>query len=705
MGGGEDYLPYRGGRHGEHRGAGTDGSMRKGRPEARHRCAQEQHEPRQNHDQGRNNPLRQADFVEAARAGLDEWRVPGISIAVIDGSASIYAGSDCTGGGGYEIWAEGFGYAALPKRCVAPSSRPAASQNGERTEHGARHVKQTRGEDVGSPATAETLYYTGSTTKAFTAAVLGQIIHPDAAGEKSGTEAAAAASASASAPATYSAKFPKGFRTPVSEVIRDDFVLSDEWATAHVTFEDALSHRTGLARHDKALAEWYPPATSATTDNNSSNRNRDDSNDDVHCNGEKGQERKHRGNVRDYTRLLRYLPLVQEPRVTFRYCNLMFLAVSRALEVVTGRWLGDVMRDWIWEPLGMQSTYFSLQDAQRARPGSLAEGYYWDYMAAAGGDHVHEVESKGAGELRKEKSLYHYIPFMDLSGGSGAGGIVSSVADYALWVRCLLQESGPLSEACHRAITTPRIIMQANVDGSTDKQNGYDGPLSYALGWFAGTYRGHRVYAHSGGMEAYGTEVYFFPDLKFGVVTMANTAVTANCLGAVLAWKLIDDKLEVPQKQRFDWAGRRKAGIAKSLKARDTAMNDYFPRRAQPPLRTPLPLDAYTGTYHHPAYQNLVIIKNGSRAERGLMPTSDAAARRELYAAHHDRVWKMDFEFEHVSGEHWLVFIEFAHSPNRLNQQFAKAEFKIGAAGDVVSVCVEYLEDGAEGVIEYKKLT
>ncbi|KXJ89720.1 putative penicillin-binding protein [Microdochium bolleyi] len=555
------------------------------------------------------NPLTSAHFVELVRAGLEEWHVPGISIAVVDGG---------------DVWADGFGYATLPSR------------------------------SGGIPATADTLYYAGSTTKAFTAAVLGQMIHPG----------------------KYKARFPLGWRTPIARVIRDDFVLSDEWATAHVTFEDALSHRTGLARHDKALAQCYPD--------------------------EDAGGGRHAGTVRDFTRSLRHLPLVQEPRVEFRYCNLMFLAASRAIEAVTGnRWVGDVMREWIWKPLGMERTFLSVQDAQRA--GGLAEGYYWDYSA-----------SGAEGEEKNEKHGYHYIPPMDLSGGSGAGGIVSSVADYALWLQCLLRESPPLSRACHNAIKTPRMVMQISLDGGSSSEtggrnDGYDGPLTYALGWWTGTYRGHRFYTHGGGMEAYGTELYFFPGLGYGVVTMANTAATSNCLGAVLAWQLIDDRLGVPKEERFDWTGRYKESIATALRKPDTAMDDYFPHRAQPPLPRALPTQQYTGTYYHPAYQNMVIFRNdgGSKEQRQAATGDsdrDSRPRRELYAAHNNRVWRMDFELEHVSGEHWLVYIDFTNTPNRLMCQFAKAEFKIASDGRVEGVHVEYLEDGTEGVIEYKKI-
>lgn len=536
------------------------------------------------------NPLRHEAFVSFVRAGLEEWKVPGISVAVVDGGFWVGRDGGVAGGlrgdeseelrkgkgkgKGYDIWAEGFGYATLPRRCAEGDAND--------------------GDGEGVLAAADTLYYAGSTTKAFTSAVLGMMVHPLSSEKTQGESQGRADAASNSysrlqepsstdtaeepakentgaaiapqpqkgekkkasrlqPPKSYTAKFPQGLRTPISTVIRDDFVLSDEWATAHVTFEDALSHRTGLARHDKALADFYPK-----NDDNDNNDNSDGGNGGK--DGSENGSKRHRGDTRDFTRALRHLPLIAEPRVEFRYCNLMFLAAARAVEVVTGgTWLGDVMREWIWEPLGMKGTYLSLEDAKAGGEGKLAEGYWWDYLdgAVEGGSErtptdqeEEDEEEKEEGEKAK-RARYHYIPHMDLAGGSGAGGIISSVSDYALWIRCLLAQAPPLSQACHRETRTPRMVS-----GQLGKQDGYDGPLTYALGWQTSTYRSHRVCQHSGGMEAYGTCLYFFPDLDFGVVTMGNTAVTANALGDCVAWRLIDDRLGVPEEERFGWSAK-----------------------------------------------------------------------------------------------------------------------------------------------------
>lgn len=143
--------------------------------------------------------------------------------------------------------------------------------------------------------TAQTLFYTGSTTKAFTAAVFSSLVDDDE-------------------------KFPHvQWTTPISEIIRDDFVLEDEYLTRHVTFEDALCHRTGMARHDLACG----------TENST---------------------------LKDTVRSLRYLPLTAPLHTKFQYSNPMWVTVSYVVEYLTGEWIGDVIRKRIWEPLGMTQT-------------------------------------------------------------------------------------------------------------------------------------------------------------------------------------------------------------------------------------------------------------------------------------------------------------------------------------------------------------
>ncbi|KAI1387779.1 beta-lactamase/transpeptidase-like protein [Hypoxylon trugodes] len=545
---------------------------------------------------GRNYPLGDK-FKEFAEASLERWRVPGVAVGVVDG---------------VDIWTEGYGIGTFPSKPVTPS----------------------------------TLFYTGSTTKAFTAATVSLLI--------------------ASGNFTPEGS-PLSWQTPISHLIRDDFVLppGNEWAQTHLTLEDALSHRTGFPRHDKALGQYYGPDH-------------------------------HRGTVRDVVRSFRYLPPVTEPRTRWRYCNLMYMVVSHVVQTLTGQWLGDTMRERIWEPLGMVGTYFSVEEALDNGE-DVAAGYYWDYSNFENGS----VEGKGKGfvEVPKE-SLYL---------ASGAGGIVSNVQDYTRWIQCLIRgdrtsrnesvENGceVLPKEAHLELKLPRIVM------AHENQLMYDSSLAYALGWEVGTYKGHRIFTHSGGMEAYGAEVYFLPDLEYGVVTLGNTAQTSNFVGWDISWKLIDNKLDIPEEERFEYTEQVNEILKSQLKLPETAVDDLYPDRADPPLPRALPLEDYVGVYYHPAYQNVTLELIGKDEVSGSWPRI-GGKKSELKAIRDNMEWQMTFEFGHVSGEYWVVIVDSLYVANGLARQLARAEFEVGAKGKVEKLKMEFFENGSEGAIVFDKI-
>ena len=146
---------------------------------------------------------------------------------------------------------------------------------------------------------------------------------------------------------------------------------------------------------------------------------------------------------------------------------------------------------------------------------------------------------------------------MDLDIVSGAGSIVSNVLDYSKWLKVMIDSSGPISREGHRQLKTGRILIE------TDPlyPSPFTGPLVYALGWIAGVYRGHEFFYHSGGMEAFGAELIFIPDLKYGITMFGNTAMTSNIAESLLMFHLVDEKLKIPQDERFDWGTKYEGDI------------------------------------------------------------------------------------------------------------------------------------------------
>ncbi|ODA81273.1 hypothetical protein RJ55_04237 [Drechmeria coniospora] len=470
---------------------------------------------------------------------------------------------------GQDIYAKGYGFASLPAM----------------------------------PARPETLWYAASTTKAFTAAVLSHLIHADE------HEALA-----------------RGWDTPIASIIRDDFVLQDEWATAHVTLEDAVSHRTGMPRHDITSRHLVDGRAARP---------------------------------RDIVRNLRNLPLTAEPRVRFQYCNLMYVALSHVVETLTGRWLGRVLGDTIWAPLGMNATYFDLDDALAAPTGRLAQGYWWSDADAA----------------------FREVPRMPVTEASGAGAVFSTVLDYARWVRSLLREAGPLSPAVHRDIKTPRIVVAMPSNGRDVE--------TYGLGWERSAYRGQPMYTHSGGNHGFGAEVYWFPDIGYGVVAFANTAMTSNAAEEALIFALVDAKLGIAPEDRVDVDKKWRDIMAGAQHMLDNALDDIYPDRPETPAPATVAMEALAGTYHDPGYGNMTL-------QVDVDP--DDAAEKILVGSRPDDTWPMEMKMHHISADYWILFMVMPQNPTVFFKAFAAAQFKFDVAGRAKTLEVQFRLTRSQGV-------
>ncbi len=362
------------------------------------------------------------------------------------------------------------------------------------------------------PITPETLFYTASTTKSFTAAAVSLLIDDSA-----------------------NSSERLFWQLPLAKVMREDFVLADAYATVHATIEDALSHRTGMPRHDLSYGR-----------NNFT--------------------------VRDAVRNLRQLPMTAEIRTRFQYCNMMYIAVSHLIETWTGMWLGDFLRKRIYEPLSMFSTFFSLSDAQKAAASggpSLATPYYWT----------------------NKTQKYHSIPWLDAPQESGCGATISNVLDYSKWLRCMMTMSAPLSQAGHHALRSPRTIIGPVAELPT----GFRGFEAYALGWEVSNYRGELMVWHTGNVPGFSSVMMYFPRLQWGITMMANGGVGGAI--QVLLFRLIDDMLGIPEQERFDWGPVMEGIESHGLETLKNARNLLFPSapKGKDSIPLSLPLESYAG--------------------------------------------------------------------------------------------------------------
>lgn len=508
------------------------------------------------------------DFAESVKKLLDEWKVPGVALAVVDDD---------------KIFTQGYGNASVPD----------------------------------TPATPETLWYGASTTKAFTAALVTQLID--------------------------SGKYPvleKGWQTPISSIIRDDFVLPDEWATAHLTLEDAVCHRSGLPRHDKAFQRVVPD--------------------------EQNEGKMRYTTVRDLTRNLRNLPMTAEPRVKFQYCNTMYAVLSHVIETLTGKPLAEVMKELIWEPLGMSSTYLDLEDAQKG-PEPLAEGYHWD----------------------EEKSEFVKKPFMPVKEISGAGAILSNVEDYAKWVKCLLHKTQPFSEAAHKEIRQPRFVGSLPDAGAEVKL--------YGLGWDRAVYNGRVVYGHGGGTLSFGSQVFWIPEEKYGVVGFANTGTTSNAVCDALLYKLIHERFGIAKGDQKDVNAENHSLMNKAVEMYEKGLDITYPNRPDPPIPSPVSIGDLVGTYSHPGYGSvkLRIETDPNNPDKQLLLDDRPYT-----------TWQWQWRLEHVSGTWWIMELAEPKSSAKFTRSWQKAEFHFGPDGKTTGFTVKWFDiwmNASEGDILLKR--
>ncbi|RAH69999.1 putative penicillin-binding protein [Aspergillus aculeatinus CBS 121060] len=434
-----------------------------------------------------------------------------------------------------------------------------------------------------------TLFFAGSTTKAFTAAAVSLLVDDNH-------------------------HYPNiQWTTPVHSIIPEDFTMIDPWYTAHVTVTDMLSHRSGLPRHDWLLL------TNLTQ--------------------------------QEIVQRIRYLPLTAEIRTKFQYSNLMYITAAHMIESVSGHSLPSFLTERIWAPLNMSETYLSLTDAQRAGR-NISQGYYLDING-------------------KLVSTQH----VSMRNSRGAGNILSSVADYAKWISTLLRRGPPLSEAGYRT------LFGAHSIAAREPVPPFVSPTLYGMGWVVQTYRGETVIQHAGSQYGFGSLVALLPQRKLGVVVMGNNMRGTNAAADIIAFDIIDDVLDTPRDERFDWRGRADERLAADTLTNDT-FRQLYPVLPDPPQPYPLNLSAYEGLYVHAVYPNLTISSDCSETAGGIFYENGTGAKLCAFLVEPGDYFPKPLllEMYHVSGNSWVLVTTIAGA-----MSVARVEFRFDADGHRMS--------------------
>jgi len=291
------------------------------------------------------------------------------------------------------------------------------------------------------------------------------------------------------------------------------------------------------------------------------------------------------------------------PTGQFQYSNLNYTLLGRIIEAVTGKDWKDVLRERIFEPLGMDEAT-AHADEMYARV---------DVAFPTDVQNGRIVSSK----VRKTDRTMH-----------AAGGVGASISDLARWLQVNLGKGavGPT-----RLLSPENMARMHDLQARRDKQQqeipGRVG-VGYGYGWFLGTYRGERELEHGGRYAGSAIRISFMPDRRIGVAAVVNSEsplaelVILDVYDTLLGRQPLDLVPHMVKMRSHEQSKRREV----QAKYRNPAVSAGA---------LSLPPKEYTGTYTDPLWGTIRIELRGGRlqASIGDLPLLLGAGDRDAFRA------------------------------------------------------------------------
>jgi len=197
----------------------------------------------------------------------------------------------------------------------------------------------------------------------------------------------------------------------------------------------------------------------------------------------------------------RYGHAVNPPGRVAEYSNLGYGLLGEVVALKGGGRYADVVRDTVFEPLGMRDAFIHAPDNART---AIAIGY--------------------------DASLARLPPL--LNNTPGAGNAYASAHDLLLFA---MFHANPER---NRRVLAPATVARMT-SRSDDAFQHYYGDAFYGLGWYVrASDHGRRLFWHEGGMPGASTIIKILPDQDVAVVVLSNRS-DANALAQSLADELV----------------------------------------------------------------------------------------------------------------------------------------------------------------------
>jgi CubicO group peptidase (beta-lactamase class C family) len=170
-------------------------------------------------------------------------------------------------------------------------------------------------------------------------------------------------------------------------------------------------------------------------------------------------------------------PLSIQPGQKFSYSNSNYILLAAIIEKITGKKYEHVVREMIFDPLGMHSSGFDFKNLSDT--------------------------NRSSGYTINAKSI-RIVEDFDSTYAPGCGAMYSTVMDLYHWYRGLV--SGAI------------ISDSTRNDAFTAKRS------DYGYGWFDEKKQGRRCISHAGGVPGFVANLQFYPSDDLCIILLANNS-------------------------------------------------------------------------------------------------------------------------------------------------------------------------------------
>jgi len=239
-------------------------------------------------------------------------------------------------------------------------------------------------------------------------------------------------------------------------------------------------------------------------------------------------------------------------------------------EVVSGKSWEDNVKNYIFAPLGMTRSNFTVEDNQK--------------------------DSNFSRPYREEKDgKIKQIPYRPITNVGPAGSINSSVNELAAWMQLHLNHGKYQGKQVLNSTTVDYLHkVQTPISSVNLKDN--IAMIGYAPGWFSDIYRGQFRIHHGGNIDGFAALVELLPGSDVGIAILTN--LDGSPVREYIARAAID---RIAALEKRDWSGE-----ARKKKDESKAEQDKAEEKKKAAHKTNTkpshPIADYVGDFEHPGY-------------------------------------------------------------------------------------------------------